>query len=222
MNFLRFVTSQLLNAKADSDGSVGGQTAGDELDDSLFVARAQRGDLRAFEELVNRHRNKTYAMIQNMVKNEADAWDLSQDVFVKAWKALPKFKSEAKFSTWIYRITHNAVYDFTRKRKLKSEGELDDELLGENAINLSAPTSPTLPEKPDTALKNRELRDRIETAIGKLSEQHREVILLREVQGLDYKEIAEVIDCSLGTVMSRLFYARKHLQEDLRDEYTGK
>ena len=167
---------------------------------------------------MTRHRGKVYAMIQNMIKNEADAWDLSQEVFLKVWKALPKFEARAKFSTWLYRITHNVVYDWLRKRKIDSAGELDDALLNPRDIAAGARTTPSTTDRPDHALENSELGERINAALATLNAEHRETILLREVQGFDYKEIAKVMDCSLGTVMSRLYYARKKLQTLLDNE----
>lgn len=201
----------------DSGTSAGGGADETQIDLDL-VARSQGGDSRAFEDLVTRHRGRVYAMIQNMVKNDADAWDLSQEVFLKVWKALPKFEARAKFSTWLYRIVHNVVYDWMRKRKLKSAGEFDDQLMGENQIAVGARTTPTQEARPDEAMRNDELRTRIEDAMAKLSPEHQEVVMLREVQGMDYKEIAEVMEISMGTVMSRLFYARKKLQGLLSDE----
>lgn len=227
MNLFRRFSSQTVQAPQSADvpdvsGSSGhGAGPQEELDDAPLVIQAQAGDQKAFEELVVRHRNRVYSMVLNMVKNSADAWDLSQEIFVKAWKALPKFKAEAKFSTWLYRISHNAVYDFMRKRKVETAGELDDTLLSAERLENSAPTAPSQPQRPDQALKGSELKDRIEAALAKLSPKHRDVILLREVQGLDYKEIAEVLECSTGTVMSRLFYARKQLQSDLKDDYSA-
>ena len=193
--------------------------AGDEeIPDHKLIESCQKGDTRAFETLVTRHRGKVYAMVQNMIKNEADAWDLSQEVFLKVWKALPKFEARAKFSTWLYRITHNVVYDWLRKREIDSAGELDDGILNESDIAAGARTTPTTTARPDQALINSELGERINAALATLNAEHRETILLREVQGFDYKEIAKVMECSLGTVMSRLYYARKKLQALLSDE----
>jgi len=192
-------------------GSSGGGASG-EADDSELVRQAQAGQYRAFDDLVTRHRGKVYAMIVNMVKNDADAWDLAQEAFLKAWKALPKFENRSKFSTWMFRIAHNVVYDWTRKRKIQGDGELDDSTLNPDRIDPSARTAPKGSSRPDEAIERDELRGQIEQALAQLSETHREVVLLREVQGMDYKEIAEVMDCSIGTVMSRLFNARKKLQ----------
>lgn len=216
MNFFRWVTSKQLMAPAGASPDAG---AGDqEIPDRELIKACQKGDTRAFETLVTRHRGKVYAMVQNMIKNEADAWDLSQEVFLKVWKALPKFEARAKFSTWLYRITHNVVYDWLRKRKIDSAGELDDGILNESDIAAGSRTSPNKIARPDQALANSELGERINAALATLNAEHRETILLREVQGFDYKEIAKVMECSLGTVMSRLYYARKKLQALLSDE----
>ena len=190
----------------------------EEISDHELIKACQKRDSRAFEILMMRHRGNVYAMIQNMIKNEADAWDLSQEVFLKVWKALPKFEARAKFSTWLYRITHNVVYDWLRKRKIESAGELDDGILNESDIAAGARTTPTKIARPDDALANSELGKRINIALATLNTEHRETILLREVQGLDYKEIAKVMGCSLGTVMSRLYYARKKLKTLLCNE----
>ncbi|MDE0826195.1 MAG: sigma-70 family RNA polymerase sigma factor [Akkermansiaceae bacterium] len=217
MNFYRQIASKVLKGPVpgDLDGGGAGGDAGDgplEPSDGALVQRCQKGEMKAFDELVTKHRGRVYAMIQNMVKNDADAWDLSQDVFLKVWKALPKFEARAQFSTWMYRITHNVVYDWMRKRKLQTVGELDDGLLDGERIAAGARATPTQAARPDRALENEELRLRIEEALEKISPEHRETIVLREVNGLEYKEIAEVMECSIGTVMSRLFYARKKLQ----------
>ena len=189
MNFSRWLTSKQLMAPAGTSPDVGAE--GEEISDHELIKACQKRDSRAFEILMMRHRGNAYAMIQNMIKNEADAWDLSQEVFLKVWKALPKFEARAKFSTWLYRITHNVVYDWLRKRKIESDGELDDNLFSADRIDPSAKTAPSMPASPDKEIEKAELRAQIELALSKLSDSHREVILLREVQGLDYKEIAE-------------------------------
>ncbi len=194
----------------------------DSEEDFRLVILAQKGDLRAYDELVIRHRGKIYAMIRNMIKNDADAWDLSQDVFIKAWQALPRFEARARFSTWLYRISHNVVYDWVRRRKIESAGELNDEVFDRDRIDASARTAPSVADSPDDALSHSELRIKISEALDKLSPEHREAVVLKDVQGLSYKEIAEVMDCTLGTVMSRLFYARQKLQTLLKDEYESR
>ena len=161
-------------------------------------------------------------MIRNMIYQEADAWDLSQEVFIKAWNALPRFEAKARFSTWLYRIAHNVVYDWTRKRKIESVGELNDEIFERERIDSDSVTTPSGGESPDETMAHGELRMKIEAALAKVSPEHREVVLLKDVQGLSYKEIADVMACSIGTVMSRLFYARQKLQTLLKDEYESR
>ena len=197
-------------------------TMNDPDEDFRLVALAQQGDMSSYDALVTRHRGRIYAMIRNMIHQEADAWDLSQEVFIKAWHALPKFEAKARFSTWLYRIAHNAVYDWTRKRKIESAGELNDEIFERERIDSSSFTTPAGGESPATLMAHGELRVKIQTALGKLSAEHREVVLLKDVQGLSYKEIAEAMSSTLGTVMSRLFYARQKLQALLKDEYESR
>lgn len=213
MNLFRQIASNLVKGPDPGD-AMGGGGGGDPetTSDAELVRRCQEGEYDAFDAIVTKHRGRVYAMIQNMVKNEADSWDLAQEVFVKVWKALPKFEARARFSTWMYRITHNVVYDWMRKRKMETAGELDDNLLNRESIAAGATATPIRSARPDEALAQAEVRARIESALEKLSPEHQEAILLREVQGLEYKEIADVMDCSMGTVMSRLFYARKKLQ----------
>ena len=197
-------------------------TMNDPEDDFRLVALAQQGDMSAYDALVTRHRGRIFAMIRNMIHQEADAWDISQEVFIKAWHALPKFEAKARFSTWLYRIAHNAVYDWTRKRKIESAGELNDEIFERERIDSASFTTPSGGESPADSMAYGELRVKIPAALGKLSPEHREVVLLKDVQGLSYKEIAEAMSSTLGTVMSRLFYARQKLQALLKDEYQSR
>ncbi len=188
-----------------------------EVADSIMVVRAQQGSMAAFETLVNRYRGKIYAMILNMTGNDADAWDLSQEAFIKAWRALPRFEARAQFFTWLYRIAHNVTYDWLRKRRIQPGTEFDDAL--QSAPAAGAVTVPRGHAPPDQALHHREMGVRIQEALADLSPEHRSVILLKEVEGLSYQEIADSTGCSIGTVMSRLFYARKRLQSLLQDVY---
>lgn len=207
------------NLAQEPDGS---SAMGDSEDDFRLVALAQKGDMRAYDELVTRHRGKIFAMIRNMIHQEADAWDISQEVFIKAWHALPRFEARARFSTWLYRIAHNCVYDWTRKRKIETVGELNDEIFERERIDSASFTTPSGGEAPDQSMAQGELRLKIQAALNKLSPEHREVVLLKDVQGLSYKEIAETMSSTLGTVMSRLYYARQKLQTLLKDEYESR
>ncbi len=189
-----------------------------EVPDIDLVKRSQTGDTRAFDALVTKYRGRIYAMTYHLIQNESEAWDLSQEAFIKAWRALPNFKLDASFYTWLYRIAHNVTYDWLRKKKIQGDGEFDDERT-EHRAAAGAETTPKGDAAPDAAMRNAELGARIQAAIARLSPEHRQVIVLREVEGMAYEEIAAMVPCSLGTVMSRLFYARKKLQEQLHDVY---
>ena len=187
-------------------------------DDLDLVARSQAGDTSAFNELVTRYRHRTYAMIYNMVRNEQDAWDLAQDGFLKAWKSISRFRGQSSFYTWLYRILMNVTIDAMRRKQIEGGTEFDDQV-GLQNIAPGAATAPKSEMEPADRISDKEIRQRIDEAIEKLSPEHRTAIVMREIDGLEYTEIAEQMGCSLGTVMSRLFYARKKLQALLKDVY---
>ncbi len=189
-----------------------------EGEDAGLVARCQAGDTLAFNELVTRYRTKIYAMIYNMVRNEQDSWDLAQDGFLKAWKSIGRFRGQSSFYTWLYRIAMNVTIDWLRKKQIEGGVEFDDSI-GLNSIDPGSTTAPKAATLPHQKMEQDEIRKRIDAAIEKLSPEHRAVILMREMDGLQYEEIAAALDCSIGTVMSRLFYARKKLQGMLKDVY---
>lgn len=187
--------------------------------DKALVERARNGDTEAFNELVIRYRERVYAMIYHLVRNEQDAWDVSQEAFVRAWKAMGRFQAKSSFYTWLYRIAHNAAIDWIRRSPPLADS-LDDP--DRNTDPTPAPgqnVAPTPAPSPDDQAERRDLRGEIDRALATLSEEHRAVVVLKEFDGLSYKEIAEVTDTSIGTVMSRLFYARKKLQTLLKDHY---
>lgn len=189
-----------------------------DTEDVDLVKKCQNGDARAYNDLVTKYRGKVYAMIYNMVRNEQDAWDLAQDGFLKAWKSIANFRGQSAFYTWLYRIMTNVTIDWLRKKQIEGGTEFDDGLELRNV----APGSTTAPKAealPDEKMAHAEIRKRIDEALEKLSPEHRAVIVMKEMEGLQYSEIAEALECSLGTVMSRLFYARKKLQSLLRDVY---
>jgi RNA polymerase sigma-70 factor (ECF subfamily) len=184
-------------------------------DDRALVERCQRGELEAFETLVGLYRDRVYAHAFAMLRNEQDATDLSQEAFVKAWRAIRGFKNNSSFYTWIYRITTNLAIDFVRKRDRRPTVPLEEAVDPDADVDVEvAPSSQTSPT--DEAQRT-ELRQQIEAALAELSPDHRAVIQLREFEGLEYVEIAKAVGCSLGTVMSRLHYARKHMQKLLKD-----
>ena len=184
-----------------------------------LVKRCQSGDTDAFDQLVTRYRTRVFGMIYNMVHNEQDAWDLAQDSFVKAWKSIPRFRGQSSFYTWIYRIVTNVTIDWLRKKQVKGTGAEFDDSIELKSIEPGSRTVPKADALPFQQMEQGEIRERIEEAIKQLSPEHRAVILMKEIEGMQYHEIAEALECSIGTVMSRLFYARKKLQSLLRDVY---
>lgn len=188
-----------------------------EPDDKLVQA-AQKGDMVAFEELVARHRDKMYARALSMVRNEEEAIDLSQEAWVKAWQRLKQFHLDASFATWMTRITINLCLDHLRKRKRQRAESI--ELMDEESGGVER-QMPPVTVNPTEGLERSELRARIDEAMAKLSYEHRTVLVLHEFEEMEYKNIAKVMECSIGTVMSRLFYARRRLAgllTDLRKE----
>ncbi len=187
-----------------------------ENEDVELVKKCQSGDTQAFNQLVTKYRGKAFAMIYNMVRNEQDAWDLAQDGFLKAWKSIGNFRGQSAFYTWLYRIMSNVSIDWLRKKKIEGAVELDDAIELKD-IAAGSVTSPKAVLMPDEKIGHDEIRRRIDAALEKLSPEHRAVIVMKEIDGLQYHEIAAALDCSIGTVMSRIFYARKKLQTMLRD-----
>jgi RNA polymerase sigma-70 factor (ECF subfamily) len=200
--------------------SVGGVVFGESVaqDDIALVRRCQKGDTLAFEQLVIKYRSKVFSMIYGMVQNEQDAWDLAQEGFIKAWRSIHRFKGQASFYTWLYRIVTNVAIDSLRRKGFKKTAEFDDDIAA-NEVAPGSKTVPTPDPMPHHGLEREEIRQRIEQAISKLSPEHRAVIVMKEIEELQYNEIAEALGCSIGTVMSRLFYARKKLQTLLKDVY---
>ena len=187
-------------------------------DDIALVRKCQKGDALAFEQLVIKYRSKVFSMIFGMVQNEQDAWDLAQEGFIKAWRSIHRFKGQASFYTWLYRIVTNVAIDSLRRKGFKKTGEFDD-CIAASEVEPGSRTVPTPDPLPHHGLEREEIRQRIEEAISKLSPEHRAVIVMKEIEELQYNDIAEALGCSIGTVMSRLFYARKKLQTLLKDVY---
>jgi len=184
-----------------------------------LVRRCQAGDTEAFDELVTRYRTRVFGMIYNMVHSEQDAWDLAQDSFLKAWKSIKRFRGRSSFYTWIYRIVMNVTIDWLRKKQIKGAGTEFDDAIQLRQVDPASKTVPKTEALPYETMERDEIRVRIDKAIAQLSSEQRAVILMKEIEGMQYHEIAEALGCSIGTVMSRLFYARKKLQTLLRDVY---
>ena len=177
--------------------------------DDELVRSAQKGSMDAYEELVHRHRDKIYARAFSMMRNEDQALDMSQEAWVKAWQRLSQFKHNSSFTTWITRICINLCLDHIRKWKRQKLDSLDkmEEELGGVELLIEEPEDFNPTEKIERA----ELRERIDLALDKLSHEHRTVLVLHEFEQMEYREIAKSMHCSIGTVMSRLFYARRNL-----------
>jgi RNA polymerase sigma-70 factor (ECF subfamily) len=190
-----------------------------DVSDIDLVKRCQDGETKAFDELVTRYRTRVFGMIYNMVHNEQEAWDLSQDSFVKAWKSIRQFRGRSSFYTWIYRIVMNVTIDWLRKKQVRAGGAEFDDAIQLKEIDPASKTVPKPDALPYERMQRGEIRAQIDNAIGQLSPDHRAVILMKEIDDMQYHEIAETLGCSIGTVMSRLFYARKKLQNLLRDVY---
>ena len=178
------------------------------LSDVDLASAAQKGDMGAFEELVARHRDQIYARACSMVRNEDEALDLSQEAWVKGWQRLAQFQGEASFATWMTRIVINLCVDQLRKQKRQRAESV--EVLEEESGGVERFMPVTMPN-PAAGLERTELRRRIDRALDQLSAEHRTVLVLHEFEGLGYREIAGQMGCSIGTVMSRLFYARRRM-----------
>jgi len=194
------------------------QSAGTEPapdDEMKLVKRARRGDLEAYDDLVRRYQERIYATVYHMTSNHEDANDLAQEAFIKAFHALKTFKGGSSFYTWIYRIAVNKTINFLKQRKHKPQMSLDDlDFNAEHDPDLVALISEKTPRR-DVGLA--ELQEKLNEALQRLSEPHRLVVTLHDVQGLSHEEIAKIMGCNIGTVRSRLFYARQQLQAYLSD-----
>ena len=180
------------------------------IEDQVLVKRAQGGDSGAFDELVRRYQERIYATVYHMTANHEDANDIAQDSFIKAFQALKSFRGGSSFYTWIYRIAVNKTINFLKQRKHKHHFSLNDiDFNAENDPDLVALTSDKTPFR---AASLTELQKKLNEALMKLSEPHRMVVVLHDVQGVSHDEIADIMDCNIGTVRSRLFYARQQLQ----------
>jgi RNA polymerase sigma factor (sigma-70 family) len=189
--------------------------AGPEADDAQLVQSAQHGHLKAYDALMRRYQERIYATVYHMTGNHEDANDLTQETFIKAYQAIKSFKGDAGFYTWLYRIAVNKTINFLKQRRSKNQLSLNDlDLNAEHDPDLVALISEKTPRR-EAGLT--ELQEKLNAAMQKLSESHRLVVTLHDVQGLSHEEIGEIMDCNVGTVRSRLFYARQQLQAWLSD-----
>ena len=173
------------------------------MDDKHILARARRGELDAFEELVRQYEKRVYAVALRSSGSPEDAADITQEVFLRAWRSIESFRGDSGFSTWLFRITMNLCVDHARHKN--AQPQTQPLVVGEE--DAERPISDTAPT-PEEHLENSELGRELAAALDEVSEEHRRIVLLRDVSGLSYTEIAEVLEISEGTVKSRLSRAR--------------
>jgi RNA polymerase sigma factor (sigma-70 family) len=182
--------------------------------DWSVVQRVQGGEVAAFDQLIRKYRERVYGVVYNLTANREDAADLTQDAFIKAFQSIHRFQGQASFFTWLYRIAVNSTLTHLRKARLRtffSFEKINEE--DKNAEILALLTDKT---GGDRELFVKELQEKLNEAMQKLSIKHRTVVTLFEIDGLSHEEIAEVMDCSVGTVRSRLHYAKQLLQAELQ------
>lgn len=175
-----------------------------------LIKKCVNGDLKAFDELIEKYEKTAYNIAFRMLKNPEDAMDVSQEAFIKVFKSIKTFNFESAFSTWLYRIVTNTCLDFLRKRNTNvysidnpihtDEGEIERDIPDES-------------DTPEELLEKKLTKELVNNSISKLDENHRVVIILRDIQGFSYEEISKIIDCSIGTVKSRINRARKNLKD---------
>lgn len=187
-------------------------------DDRALVKAAQRGDKQAFRALVERYQRRVVQLALGMTKDPDEAMDIAQETFVKVHRYLPSFKGDSSFFTWTYRIAMNLCLDAQRRKGRSERVDLEEGDEAELEASMDPPSAALA--GPQRQTLNAELRDKIEEALASLSENHRAILILREVEGLSYEELSKVLAIRKGTVMSRLFHARLKMQNKLR-EYLG-
>ena len=205
-----------MQSVAEGSNSLANQKSSvDEIDD--LVTYALNGDFVAFDKIVGLYKERLYSVIYNMTFNHEDAADLTQDTFVKAFRSLSKFKRKSTFFTWLYRIGVNMTLTHLKKKRARKFFSFDQILNGE----ISNKEIASLSSKETSSIKKtllNELHEKLNEALSKLSDKHRTIVVLFEIDGLSHKEIASIMKCTEGTVRSRLHYAKLQLQS-LLGEY---
>ncbi|MCF3649987.1 sigma-70 family RNA polymerase sigma factor [Synoicihabitans lomoniglobus] len=179
-----------------------------------IVLQVQAGEVSAFDQLVLRYRERVYGVIYNMTSNREDAGDLTQDAFIKAFQSINRFQGQSSFFTWLYRIAVNSTLSHLRKAKLRTFFSFEKITEDDKTTELLAQL--TDKDGADKEVYVRELQEKLNEAMQKLSIKHRTVVTLFEIDGLSHEQIAEVVGCSVGTVRSRLHYAKQLLQSELQ------
>jgi RNA polymerase sigma-70 factor (ECF subfamily) len=183
-------------------------------EDAQLVQRCLAGDERAYRALVEQYQRRIYTIAFGILRNQEDAMDVTQDAFVKVHRNLEKFQGSSSFYTWLYRIVVNLCIDRKRRAKKAINVDYDDAISHQEQPHQVGPTLASVSiAGPAKELARKELREKMQLALDKLSADHREILVLREVEGMAYEEIADVLEIAKGTVMSRLFHARTQFKE---------
>jgi len=182
-------------------------------DDALLIEEALEGDSEAFGQLVRKYQDRLYNTLAHMVGCRTEAEDVTQEAFVQAYLKLDTFRQDSKFYTWLYRIAFNTAVSRRRKKRVEMSIEQGRELLGEEPVEEG--------ESPEDRLLRHEQAQQVHAALAELNEEHRAILVLREMDGCCYESIAEVLDVPIGTVRSRLHRARSQLREQLKEVLQG-
>ncbi len=213
--------------KARNDTSIPVKVKQDDVDDSdrALVERAKEGDREAFRVIFQRYQRRAYTLALGVVHNPDDAMDVVQEAFLRAHRHLGGFEGNASLYTWLYRIVMNVSIDHLRKHNRAPTVDYDDavaHLDTDAPADLAQLVPQLINGNPVKELGRREIREKIDEALAKLSPNHRAVLVMREIDGLSYEEMAKVMKCSKGTIMSRLFHARRYMQKHLLEFLGGK
>jgi len=179
-----------------------------EYSDETLIEKAKKSDLDAFRVIVQRYESRVKSVAYGIVHNEDDAKDICQDVFIKVYRSLDNFQGNSRFYTWLYRITVNMAIDYNRKIRRKQAMEYIDEI----NVKTEIPMPETKQVRPDKYIYDKEIYAKLNEAVELLSEEQKKAFVLREMEDLSYQEIADIMKCSVGTVMSRLYYARDKIR----------
>jgi len=186
-----------------------------DTDDSALIEKCRAGDITAFEPLVEKYRQRVWRLAYNVLRDREEAWDVAQEAFIKAYQALPSFRGQSAFYTWLYRIAMNVAADRARSRAAQGRAFGTERVPEEDWERVITDPNPSEASPADTASR-REERVKIMQALDQLSEDHRRIIMLGDLEGLSYREIAETLEIPMGTVMSRLARGRERLAAVLK------
>lgn len=192
-----------------------GPTSSEADIDATYVKRVQSGDIAAFDYLVQKYRERLFSIVYNMTSNREDAADITQDAFIKAFSSIKRFQGKSSFFTWLYRIAVNTALSHLKRHRLRRFFSLEN--INDEASSTEIVEALSVRTRTEKGAIINELQERLNEALQKLSPKHRTVVVLFEIEGLSHQEIAEIMGCSVGTVRSRLHYAKQQLQAFLQD-----